>query len=123
MRNLMFKVVLTALMIVSAKAEVKMVRVAPMLVESELNYEVHLYKGVYRCVAINSEAKKALIDSLKEKSGMSGYVALKLKLSNSETLVGTNYLIRVASIDKEYEFDIFSHKSTCVATANYRNNN
>ena len=121
MKNLMFKVVLTALMIVSAKAE--MVRVTPLLVESELNYEVHLYKGVYRCVPINSEAKKALVDSLREKNGMSGYIMLKLKLSNSETLVGTNYLIKIASIDKEYEFDIFSHKSTCVATANYRNNN
>ena len=60
MKNLMLKVVLAALMVVSVKGDVK--KVEPLLVDSELNYEVHLYKGIYRCVTINSDAKKALID-------------------------------------------------------------
>ena len=68
MKNLMFKVVLAALMVMSVKGDV--VKIEPLLVDSELNYEVHLHKGIYRCITIKSDAKKVLIDSLKEKNGM-----------------------------------------------------
>ena len=74
-------------------------------------------------MTIKSDAKKVLIDSLKEKNGMSGYIQYKLKFFNSENLVGTNYVIKVSSLEQEYGFDIFSHKSTCIATANYKNGN
>ena len=121
MKNLMFKVVLAALMVVSVKGDVK--KVEPLLVENELNYEVHLYKGIHRCIAIKSDAKKVLIDSLREKNGVSGYIQYKLKFFNSENLVGTNYVIRASSIEKELGFDIYSHKSTCMASANYKNGN
>ena len=121
MKNLMLKVVLAALMVVSVKGDVK--KVEPLLVESELNYEAHLYKGIHRCVAIKSDAKKVLIDSLREKNGMSGYIQHKLKFFNSENLVGTNYIIKISSLEKEFEFDVFSHKSTCMASASYKNGN
>ena len=121
MKNLMFKVVLAALIVVSVKGDV--VKVEPLLVDSELNYEVHLYKGVHRWIAINSDAKKILKDSLKKKNGMSGYIQYKLKFFNSENLVGTNYVVKVSSLEQEYGVDIFSHKSTCIATANYKNGN
>ena len=121
MKKIMFKVVLAALMIVSVKGDVT--KVEPLLVESELNYEVHLYKGIYRCITIKSDAKKVLIDSLREKNGMSGYIQYKLKFFNSENLVGTNYVVKVSSSEQEFGFDIFSHKSTCIATANYKNGN
>ena len=121
MKNLMFKVVLSALMIVSAKGDVT--KVEPLLIDSELNYGVELSKGVYRCVTIKSDAKKVLIDSLREKNGMSGYIIYKLKFFNSENLVGTNYVIKISSLEQEYGFDVFSHKSTCMATANYKNGN
>ena len=121
MKNLMFKVVLAALMVVSAKSDV--VKVKPILVDSELNYGIELHKGVYKCVTIDNDAKKILIDSLKEKNGMSGYIQYKLKFFNSENLVGTNYVVKVSSLEQEYGFDIFSHKSTCIATANYKNGN
>ena len=121
MKNLMFKVVLAALMVMSVKGDV--VKVEPLLVDSELNYGVELSKGVYRCVTISSSEKKVLIDSLKEKNGMSGYIQYKLKFFNSENLVGTNYVVKVSSLEQEYGFDIFSHKSTYIATANYKNGN
>ncbi len=121
MKNLMFKVVLAALMIVSVKGDV--IKVEPLLIDSELNYEVHLYKGIHRCITINSDAKKVLIDSLREKNGVSGYIQYKLKFFNSENLVGTNYVIRVSSLEKELGFDVYSHKSTCMASANYKNGN
>ena len=121
MKNLMFKVVLAALMVMSVKGDV--VKVEPLLVDSELNYGVELSKGVYRCVTIDNDAKKVLIDSLRERNGMSGYIQYKLKFFNSENLVGTNYVVKVSSLEQEYGFDIFSHKSTCMATANYKNGN
>ena len=122
MKNLMVKVVLAALIVVSAKSDV--VKVKPILVDSELNYGIELHKGVYKCVTIDNDAKKILIDSLRERNGMSGYIMHKLRFFNSENLVGTNYIIRVSSIEEEqYRFDVFSHKNTCLASANYKNGN
>lgn len=119
MKNLIFKVMLVALIGLSAKADV--MKVDPVLVESELRYQLFANDGVHKCVALTDHEKEFLINALKENSIMSGYIVLKLRFFNNKNLRGVVYTLRISSKDREFNFDVYSDRNTCVSSAEYKN--
>lgn len=119
MKNLIFKVILVFLLGLSAKADV--VKVDPVLVESELKYQLFLNNGAYKCVALTDHEKEFLVNSLRENNIMSGYTVVKLRFFNSENLRGVVYALKISSKDREFNFDVYSDRNTCISSAEYKN--